>query len=696
MKGGLIFIFLFASIAGYPQEARLTGYIMGTDSIPVAGAAILVKGTSLGANSDSRGQYTIKRIIPGAYTVRVSLLGYETRELSINLNQGNNTLNIILNETDVNPGEVVVTATKSERALKDVPVLTQVINARQMLNLGIDNVPDALQNMVPGLDVSQFGTRTSISLQGMDAKYVLFLVDGERIAGEVNGDIDYSMLNMENIEKIEVIKGASSSLYGSNAIGGVVNIITKKITGSDGRIYSRYSKFNELYSGCGYSFRKGMLGSRTSLNYSRTDGYDITPESSYDWTQNPFSSFTINQKFELTPTPRISLVPSANYYQFERGNVSARPAHDFYRDINTGLKGRYYFGNNSVDFSLYRDQYNTYTILELLNDKKDRTSYDILKTARVQGNFNFSGTQSFIAGLEYNHEDLFSLRNEGSLKAEGEGVAYVQEDLRPGQKWNVVAGIRGSWHSSYGLNAAPKLSILFRQGAFSLRSSAGTGFRSPSLKELYMNFDHFGEWFIIGNRNLKPENSGYLSGSVEFSKPWNNSSLTVYRNILKNMISDRWLPDSVQRTRQYQNIASASIFGIDVMTKQKIAKGLWLTAGYSYVDSHDNETGLQLYGTTRHSGNLTADYTFKRKKYVLNAQLYCKLSGEKFYEITEEKTYRDRPYSNWRLTVSQEYKWLRVSTGIDNIFGVIIPQNINFISPGRRFFIGINVDFGKL
>ncbi len=178
---------------------------------------------------------------------------------------------------------------RSEKTLKNVPVLTQVISAQQMLNLGITNVTEALQNMVPGLDVNHFGTRTSITLQGMDAKYVLFLVDGERIAGEVNGDIDYSMLNMENIDRIEVIKGASSSLYGSNAIGGVINIITKRITESfDGKFYSRYSKYNELISGGGISLKKGIIGSRTSLNYSRTDGYDITPESPHDWSQNPY------------------------------------------------------------------------------------------------------------------------------------------------------------------------------------------------------------------------------------------------------------------------------------------------------------------------------------------------------------------------------------------------------------------------
>jgi outer membrane receptor for ferrienterochelin and colicin len=123
---------------------------------------------------------------------------------------------------------------------------------------------------------------------------------------------------------------------------------------------------------------------------------------------------------------------------------------------------------------------------------------------------------------------------------------------------------------------------------------------------------------------------------------------------------------------------------------------LWFSAGYSYVNSHDNETSLELYGTTKHSGNISADYNLRKKNYSFTAQIYCKLMGEKFYEITEEKTYRDRPFSNWRVTVSQEYKWLRVSTGIDNLFNLVIPENIDFISPGRRFFIGVNVDFSKI
>ncbi len=697
MKQFLFICFLFIPSLIFSQGVSLSGYVTGKDSSAVTGATITLKGTTFGTVTDKKGYYKINKIIPGTYTLRVSYIGFETQERSVDILKEDSHADFCIRESNIDLNEVVVTGTKSEKTLKNVPVITQVISARKMLELGITNVTDALQTMVPGLNVSQFGTRASVTLQGMDAKYVLFLIDGERIAGEVNGDIDYSMLNLENIERIEVIKGASSSLYGSNAIGGVINIITKKINEPfDAKFYSRYSKYNELYSGASLGLKKGIIGSRTSFNYSHTDGYDITPESSHDWTQNPYSSFSINQKFEITPSSRLSLVPYFTYYQFERGNVSARPAHDLYTDLNAGLKGQYYFGKQSVDFSYYRDRYNTYDVLELLNNKRDTASYDIIQTVRVQGNFNLSDRNNITAGLEYNYENLFSTRLDQGLKGAGEAVFYVQEDIRLGARWDLIAGIRASHHSNYGLNAAPKISVLFKQGSLNFRTSAGTGFRSPDLKELYMNFDHFGEWYIIGNPLLKPESSKYISGSVEFSKPWNNSSVTVYRNEITNMITDRWLPDTVQLTRQYQNVASASVYGVDFISKQKIFNGLWLTTGYSYVHSHDNQTQLQLYGTTKHSGNIAADYTFRKKDYSFTAQIYCKLMGEKFYEITADGTSHDRPYSNWRITFSQEYKWLRLSTGLDNIFNVIIPQNLDFISPGRRFFVGLNVDFGKI
>jgi len=695
----ILLYFLFIPSVIFSQVVSLSGFVNGTDSSSVTGAAISLIGTTLGTVTDKKGFYKINKIIPGKYILRVSFVGFETSEQTVDIQNADTHIDFYLKESNIDLNEVVVTGTKSEKTLKYVPVLTQVISARKMLELGITNVTDALQTMVPGINVSHQGTLVTVTLQGMDAKYVLFLIDGERIAGEVDGDIDYSMLNLQNIDHIEIIKGASSSLYGSNAIGGVINIITKKINDPfDAKFYSRYSKYNELYSGGSIALKKGILGSRTSINFSRIDGYDVTPETPHDWTQNPYKSFQISQKFEITPSSKLSFTPYFTYYQFERGNVSARPVHNLYSDLSGGLKGQFYFGKSSIDFSYYRDRYNTFTILEQLNNKRDTASYDFIQTFRTQVNFHLSDKNSLTAGVEYNTERLFSTRVEGGLKNASEAVVYLQEDIRFGERWELIAGIRTGSHSNYGFNAAPKISAMFKQGFLNFRASAGTGFRSPALKELYFSFDHFGEFNVEGYPQLKPESSKYISGSIEFTKPWNNSSVTVYRNVLSDMITTNLIsvPGAVESTYLYGNVANASVNGIDLLSKQKIFKGVWLNAGYSYVHALDNETGLQLFGTAKHSGKVSVDYNFKKKYYSFTAQLNCQLMGERIYQDADGSTKYDRPFSNWRFTISQEYKWLRISAGLDNMFGVVIPGNYDFISPGRRFFVGMNVDFGKI
>ena len=695
----ILLYFLFIPSVIFSQVVSLSGFVNGTDSSSVTGAAISLIGTTLGTVTDKKGFYKINKIIPGKYILRVSFVGFETSEQTVDIQNADTHIDFYLKESNIDLNEVVVTGTKSEKTLKYVPVLTQVISARKMLELGITNVTDALQTMVPGINVSHQGTLVTVTLQGMDAKYVLFLIDGERIAGEVDGDIDYSMLNLQNIDHIEIIKGASSSLYGSNAIGGVINIITKKINDPfDAKFYSRYSKYNELYSGGSIALKKGILGSRTSINFSRIDGYDVTPETPHDWTQNPYRSFQISQKFEITPSSKLSFTPYFTYYQFERGNVSARPVHNLYSDLSGGLKGQFYFGKSSIDFSYYRDRYNTFTILEQLNNKRDTASYDFIQTFRTQVNFHLSDKNSLTAGVEYNTERLFSTRVAGGLKNASEAVVYFQEDIRIGERWELIAGIRTGSHSNYGFNAAPKISAMFKQGFLNFRASAGTGFRSPALKELYFSFDHFGEFNVEGYPQLKPESSKYISGSIEFTKPWNNSSVTVYRNVLSDMITTNLIsvPGAVESTYLYGNVANASVNGIDLLSKQKIFKGVWLNAGYSYVHALDNETGLQLFGTAKHSGKVSVDYNFKKKYYSFTAQLNCQLMGERIYQDADGSTKYDRPFSNWRFTISQEYKWLRISAGLDNMFGVVIPGNYDFISPGRRFFVGMNVDFGKI
>ena len=127
----------------------------------------------------------------------------------------------------VNMEDVVITATRTPLPLKKTPVITRVITARDLESRGVATIQEALENELAGVEFHQAGYGTSLSFQGLDARYVLFLGYGERLAGETYGNIDYARIPVSNIERIEIVRGASSVLYGSNAMGAVVNIITK-------------------------------------------------------------------------------------------------------------------------------------------------------------------------------------------------------------------------------------------------------------------------------------------------------------------------------------------------------------------------------------------------------------------------------------------------------------------------------------
>ena len=136
-----------------------------------------------------------------------------------------------MNDDPFNLEQIVVTATRTEKKIKNTPVITQIITSKQIEERGTGNIQDLLTQEVPGLNFQEVGYGTSIDIQGLGSKHILFLIDGERIAGENGGNIDYSRINLYNIDHIEIVKGASSALYGSQAMGGVINIITRKAKG---------------------------------------------------------------------------------------------------------------------------------------------------------------------------------------------------------------------------------------------------------------------------------------------------------------------------------------------------------------------------------------------------------------------------------------------------------------------------------
>ena len=202
-----------------------------------------------------------------------------------------------------NMNEVVVTATRTPLMLKDTPIITRVITAKDIQRRGVATLQQALEGELAGVEFHQAGYGSSLSFQGLDARYVLFLVDGERIAGETYGNIDYARIPMDNIARIEIVRGASSVLYGSNAMGAVVNLITRmpvqkyeinaslrygtpfqrnggdSLAGSatprDSRFYRDKLDLPNLKGDFSIGFNLGKFKSLTAFSYRSTDAYRL-------------------------------------------------------------------------------------------------------------------------------------------------------------------------------------------------------------------------------------------------------------------------------------------------------------------------------------------------------------------------------------------------------------------------------------
>ena len=210
----------------------------------------------------------------GNHIIKTSLLGYESSIYDLNLTANTNDICIEMNEMAYGIDQVVVTASRTERNLKDVPVAVQIISGKNIEKMQLSTMRDLLEYELPGVEFKNNGGYANINMLGFGGKYVLFLVDGERLAGESFDNIDYNRINLDNIERIEIIKGASSSLYGSNAVGGVINIITKKpdspfSTSLSGRIGS----FNEQNYNFNISTKQKFYSFNLNASYTTKDSY---------------------------------------------------------------------------------------------------------------------------------------------------------------------------------------------------------------------------------------------------------------------------------------------------------------------------------------------------------------------------------------------------------------------------------------
>ena len=620
--------------------------------------------------------------------------------------------------------EVVVTGTRTPKFLKDTPIQTRVINAKEIARLDATNVQDLLQQELPGVEFTYaMNQQTHLNFSGFGGQGVLFLVDGERLAGETMDDVDFTRLSMDNVERIEIVKGAASALYGSNATGGVINIITKKsqkpVTLN---VNARYAKHNEQRYGGTFGLNGKHWNNMFTVNFNRMDNYDVHSAS------NPvtriistvYGDKTINLKDQLVWSSNKNFHLSGRAGYFFRETVRSADQPERYRDFSGGL-GMQWSISEHDDFqaSYAFDQYDK-------SDYQRITKLDIRDYSNVQNslrllyNHRFDRGDVLTIGSDFMHDYLYNTNLENETRNQNSWDLFGQYDWRISDQWEAVGAVRYDYFSDgKESHVTPKLNVCYKPiYNLSIRAGYGMGFRAPTLKEKYYNFDMAGIWIVEGNANLKSEVSHNFNLSAEYTKGHYNLTGSVYYNKVKNKLATSApyfkTPNDKLPYLPYANLDDYSVCGGEIGAQAKWNNGLGARLTYAYTkeqlakDKDGHTINNQYIPAREHALNARVDFDKQlSKKYGLNIALQGRvLSGvenveyKDYYDVSKGTITVEYPaYTIWKLSVVQRVgNAVKVTAALDNVFGYK-PKYYYLNSPitdGVNFQIGMSIDIDKL
>lgn len=519
--------------------------------------------------------------------------------------------------------DVVVTGTRTERRLADTPVATEVINRSEIEASGAVNVADLLTSRT-GIEVFSALQGEGIRLQGLDSKHVLILIDGRRVTGRLSGTVDLTRYPIESIERVEIVRGGSSALYGSEAMAGVVNLITRQAKEPlSFETQGLYGSLNSgLFSGT-MALNTEAADTRVTAGWRRQDAYDLTPGTP-GTTGNALNEVTLSNNSTFNFSRDLQVKTHLDYFNrgqygidgsatgalFDRTNntesFSAAVEPQFTLPGLANLRVGAYYNH-------YRDQYLKDQRNSNALDQYEQT-VDQLAQLQIQDERAVGLDHILTSGVELAYERLSTDRLNAAFGDRTRAALFTQDEWQALPSLVVLPGLRADLDSRYGTNLAPKVALRYDPAqAVTLRASLGTGFRAPDFKELMLQFQNVSSGYeVVGNPNLSPESSTSLNLGLESrltSWAWLNANL--YQNEIANLIqtelSRAGTADTITQYR-YVNVASAMTRGVEASLRIQPFTGFILEPGYTLNDTLDRSTGLQLEGRSLHKGSLTARY----------------------------------------------------------------------------------------
>lgn len=628
---------------------------------------------------------------------------------------------------------IVVTGTRSEKKLIDSPIRTEIISEDELKRTNALTLKDALEN-IPGILLREIHGKSGyeISLQGLSSDQVLILIDGLPLAASTSSTVDLDQYLIGGIEHIEVIKGAASAQYGSSAMGGVINIITKKVQegvsisgqidiGSYGKQNAdgKNTSINNHHQKISIEAANSTLKGRIIADQFSNDGFAVEPQNyAQQGDEQKRQQYAIYGAWQASD--QFMLWADFNEYKekdHQRSLLFVSPFNQKQYKVEDIERQRFSAGSQfnimntaKVDLKAVHETYDSTSVqtvdgyLSALRNSKQENNH-------LSSQLTLPKWQKQNWQLGYNwHEEKLEQSNNGKFEMQGGSVKrdrhefYVQNDFNLATNLDAVIGWRFQNDDDFGDHNAFKLSTKYRfyeqnDLLADLRFSYGQGYRVPNLKERFYSFDHSHlGYIVIGNPNLKPESSdSYQLGlSLVQNDRW-NADFNLFWNDVKDLIQtdfDNATTLNGITQYSYSNVAKAETKGFESSVKWNLTPYLSLNGAYTYTEAKDKTTNTLLTRRPKHIARLGADY-------ALNDQLDLTLRSR--YQSDEYGDSANQKQSpSWITFDSQvDYrinKYISAFAGIDNIFN----EQRNFSSAvdyrpiaGRYTYMGLRFNWNS-
>lgn len=670
---------------------------------PLAHANVFFSETVFGTVTNEDGYFSMSNLPFETGSLNISMMGYESKEINLNLIE-TNSIYIQLEKSLIEMSSVVITGTRTERYLKDVPVTTQVVKGAKIAESGPMDVSQVL-NELTGVAIveNQFGTGAELS--GFDADHILVLVDGMELVGRTNGQLDISQIPTDQIDRIEVVKGASSALYGSEAMGGIINIITKepqkdfKVSlGGDAGSYGRYNGNLTISGGL------GDWKSKVYFNARRYGGNDLSNSSLWE-NGSSYKKYNTGLRVENTDFAKgILRLDSKIFWETQNLNTE-----NIFEDVTDNLRltnRAEYEGNRKsikyktgVEYSYYDHLYEQFVISSGYKRSSDTTIDELFKTDMT---FELNDTKHKVnGGLGYEYESIQSDRIDPNQKSSNILFGFAQDEWNLSNKIVLLTGLRADYHSIYGDYYSPKLSIMYKPEPISrVRISYGRGFKAPTFKEMFLDYMVLQIGYrILGNPDLEPEVSNSIN--LDFER-WRTNRyhgrINFFYNEIQNLIDyvSRGFDETGVHNWQTKNIYKARTQGFDIDFTYFFTPKIEFVIGYSYLDTWDvdNESPINL--KAKHKGNaklrlqLPWDIKFNIRAQFIGERYYGEegITDGLFVEKWIDEYFL--LHTNVNLPI---YKNIYLHAGVNNITDVY--DEVWGPMPGREWYIGLKFNQNK-